>query len=349
MKYIIEELQNRKYEKVVFVCHSVTTVFYACLIATLTKLKKTNYCIWITEDPEDEGRWEKITEKLSSEGIILQCFRKSITKRIMGISFIEASILKNKLLKKMEIKDNEYILVNFSWHQQYVFFPATVFFHNAKDIVFIDEAAAQFVMPLENGFKLLIRRLYGQDVNFTSNRALEKIYVRNPQKYRKELAPFLLSYDASNIQLDEQIIDKMLYYFSTRDTRDIFNKYVLGNVVLVLTQPFSEDGYMTENKKIDIYKRIASYYSRYGNVVIKVHPRDKTQYHNYYDYDIDYGGYPSELLELLGFKFEYAVGVCTSAIYSVSALNRRNLNENYLSDKNLDFLNLLLNEGYDEA
>ena len=44
------------------------------------------------------------------------------------------------------------------------------------------------------------------------------------------------------------------------------------------------------------------------------------------------GNYPSELLNILGIKFKFAVGLCTSAVVTANADVRVNLNEKFLSE-----------------
>ncbi|WP_158306885.1 glycosyltransferase family 52 [Aliivibrio salmonicida] len=50
---------------------------------------------------------------------------------------------------------------------------------------------------------------------------------------------------------------------------------MVKNVTLLITQPLSEDGVLTEKEKIDIYSRIIS---KFENVIIKPHPRELTNY-----------------------------------------------------------------------
>lgn len=44
------------------------------------------------------------------------------------------------------------------------------------------------------------------------------------------------------------------------------------------------------------------------------------------------GGYPSELLNILGIRFRFAIGICTSAIETAEAEIKINLNDNFLKD-----------------
>ena len=68
-----------------------------------------------------------------------------------------------------------------------------------------------------------------------------------------------------------------------------------------------------------------------GKVFVKIHPRDTTQY-DFPEGMIIKGNYPSELLNILGIKFKFAVGLCTSAVVTANADVRVNLNEKFLSE-----------------
>lgn len=69
---------------------------------------------------------------------------------------------------------------------------------------------------------------------------------------------------------------------------DLFSEepYIPLSKVVIFTQPFSEDGMMTEHEKIEIYKIIYEHYcSIYSKneICIKSHPREQTNYSKYFD------------------------------------------------------------------
>ena len=66
-------------------------------------------------------------------------------------------------------------------------------------------------------------------------------------------------------------------------------------------------------------------------VPLYVMTRDTAQYH-IRDVGILKGAYPSELLSVLNISFKFAVGLCTSAIETVNADIRINLNERFLTE-----------------
>lgn len=85
--------------------------------------------------------------------------------------------------------------------------------------------------------------------------------------------------------------------------------------ILLLTQPLSEDGYITEREKINIYSKIIK--DNYKNILIKPHPRELTNYQNYFkniillDKDI-----PIELYSLLGMKFYKVVSLFSTSVFN---------------------------------
>lgn len=64
--------------------------------------------------------------------------------------------------------------------------------------------------------------------------------------------------------------------------------------VLLLTQPFSEDGVLTENEKIELYKRISRMYK--GKFAIKPHPRELTDYSLHFNCIVFDNKFPVQLL-----------------------------------------------------
>ena len=78
---------------------------------------------------------------------------------------------------------------------------------------------------------------------------------------------------------------------------------------------------------------LSKYYSKYGRIFLKVHPRDNSDY-SHIDAVLLSKHWPSELLTVFDIKFDYAVGICTSSITTVKAKKKMNINENFLHDLN---------------
>lgn len=100
-------------------------------------------------------------------------------------------------------------------------------------------------------------------------------------------------------------------------TSEEINKLKQYNVV-VLTQPFSEDRDLTEEEKIEMYRKQIS---TIGNrkIVIKPHPREVTNYNLYFpDTFVFNKKIPMELLNLLGVNFSVAYTICSTSAFNVS-------------------------------
>ncbi|THA02900.1 hypothetical protein D3M74_02305, partial [Rodentibacter pneumotropicus] len=97
---------------------------------------------------------------------------------------------------------------------------------------------------------------------------------------------------------------------------DINNiKKLSSKKFILFTQPLSEDGIVTEEEKIDIYRDILSKYDL-DNLAIKPHPREKTNYEEIFkDVYVFKDTVPSEMLDILGVKFERVITLFSSAAF----------------------------------
>lgn len=97
---------------------------------------------------------------------------------------------------------------------------------------------------------------------------------------------------------------------------------------ILLTQPFSEDGVVTEEEKIEIYKNIMKNYDE-EKTVIKIHPREKTCYKNIFKkaHVLDMP-FPFELFSLMNCNFKKAI-----TVFSTSVMNLENVQIDFYGTK----------------
>ena len=87
--------------------------------------------------------------------------------------------------------------------------------------------------------------------------------------------------------------------------------------ILLLTQCWSEEHLITEDEKITLYRYIINYYGE-SNIVLKTHPRETTKYETYFpNLEIISDPIPFQLMMLLGLKFDIAVSINSTAIFSL--------------------------------
>ena len=113
-----------------------------------------------------------------------------------------------------------------------------------------------------------------------------------------------------NLSKEKQ--EQILLLFNCKN----LNTDILRDKILLITQPISEDKIVTEEEKIEIYREITKNYSE-EQIVIKRHPREKTDYKNFFPnaYIIE-EKFPLEVLMLLKIPFKEVV-----TLFSTAALN----------------------------
>lgn len=98
-----------------------------------------------------------------------------------------------------------------------------------------------------------------------------------------------------------------------RINKNIFEK-LKGKKYLLLTQPLSEDGILTEEEKILIYSEILQEYN-FKEVIIKIHSREKTNYKNYFKrIEVFDEKFPIEILAFLPLNLKKVVTIYSTAI-----------------------------------
>lgn len=87
-----------------------------------------------------------------------------------------------------------------------------------------------------------------------------------------------------------------------------------GRDILLLTQPLSEDGVITEEEKYQIYKDITNEIDE-RRLVIKTHPREVTKYEDLFPNSlIIKNPFPSQLLSVLGIEFSQVITLFSTAV-----------------------------------
>ncbi|HAB41638.1 MAG TPA: hypothetical protein DCE24_07270 [Porphyromonadaceae bacterium] len=174
-----------------------------------------------------------------------------------------------------------------------------------------------YAVPKTTGIRKLITRIYGKmtfEPKFGRSQLVKKVYLTG-------ILPVLSELKAKEIHINV----KELWKNSTSKKRQfifqIFNvdedeiKVAIGKKVLLLTQPYNE--IIPSSELINIYRNALQEYEK-KDVLIKTHPRDTI------DYITEFKGYhvlrspiPMELLGMLGFNFDVAITISSSAIYSL--------------------------------
>lgn len=103
-----------------------------------------------------------------------------------------------------------------------------------------------------------------------------------------------------------------------------FNNKIINNLKgknkILYTQPLSEDGVISEEEKIELYRQIIKNYDK-EELIIKKHPREKTDYKAIFaEIEVLDQSFPAELFDLLDIKFKKAI-----TIFSTAALSNKEI------------------------
>lgn len=327
----IVEILKKTTDKVIFVCSSPYNILIAVLLIMKADLYGRCGLILPTYSQKNIDYFEEIALKMELQGIICEVIdKKNILHRAIGLSDRDNLAVMKRVLKKLHTQKQGFFLVNHTWNKFLVCYPASLWFRYCKESIFIEEGCAQIAMPDEKPIVVWLKCFYGNQKEFWKDSRVKGVYVQNKELFSNYPIPELKQFEL-NIDFSEDEKQELMKLFVNCQDRIEIERLRKEADGVLYTQPISEDGYVKEEDKIKIYEDIVKYYSKYGHVFVKIHPRDTTRY-DFPEKMILKGNYPSELLNILGIKFKFAVGLCTSAVETANADVKINLNERFLSE-----------------
>lgn len=255
------------------------------------------------------------------------------------LDYYKVPYKEHKFFIDIKRKCRNLILVNFRWNVSHVFYDAKEAYKQCDKALFIEDGPNSYVNYTGSKLYMLIKRILGCQFNFYKSEKLKSIYVSKNKEYPLAFDTKIKKLDISSLWdklLDDQKKEILLSFIPYKSLVELKE---LDDVGIVYTQPLSEDGYLNEKEKIDIYDKICKYYSKYGTVVVKPHPRDQSDYKSL-GYVVIENNWPSEILSFIGVHFKFAIGICTSAVTTSDADIKLNINENYLRDKTIKLIPL---------
>lgn len=165
-----------------------------------------------------------------------------------------------------------------------------------------------------------------KDLVLTNN--VKNIYVSKPENY-PEYMKYKLKYLNEIYSQDQVINQKIVELFNLNVEFD--NK---SKKCIVFTQPLSEDGYILEQEKINLYKNIVEYLEEEKySIFFKKHPRDNSIYNlgeNIIDLPKDF---PAEVLNYMSISFDLSVSVCSGIVYNFNSLKKIQIEPDFFNIK----------------
>ena len=180
--------------------------------------------------------------------------------------------------------------------------------NNPKDIL------NQYYMT-EKWYYPLIQLLYGR-IKYRwlgkNNQCRELLVTKyDSAEYLKDKKQIVINLFDEWKKADKQKKDFILNIYNiTSDETEVLN----NKKIILFTQPLD----LGANYQIELYKKIVSKYDP-NNLVIKVHPTDFIPYERFFPKVMVYRNkIPSQLLDIIGVRFERAVTLFSSAVENFS-------------------------------
>jgi hypothetical protein len=282
--------------------------------------------------------FSSIIEKLNSLTRVKKVYIRNRSRLLDNLMFEK---IRDLFFSKQIFEKNNIVIENstfflFGWNQYHLYRTNVPFFKLASNVILVEEGATAYHYPRPSKYSILIKSLYGMRPNFVEDDKVKSILVQFPDKYLENIRK-----KAERLQLT-----KMIEQLSRDEKQAILNIFLKNETkkqiecqfddekkrIIILTQPLSEDGYISEKHKKEVYKKIIDQYSKDFQIIIKKHPRERTSYQFRNVIELE-GHFPSEVFKIIGIRFTKAIGICTSAINVIDADEKFNLDENFLSTR----------------
>ncbi len=177
-----------------------------------------------------------------------------------------------------------------------------------KNYIFNDENIK--TGTLINYFKKIIRRL-GESKSFGRSNKCKKIYLTGIAPIPKAIVDKVEIINLKQLwkKKSKEEQKEILRIFNITD--EIIKSFKNKKVIL-LTQPISEIGLVSEEEKVEIYKKCLTKHDE-KDVIIKMHPRETTNYKKYFpNIMILNTPFPFELITLLDIKINKVITLFSS-------------------------------------
>lgn len=163
----------------------------------------------------------------------------------------------------------------------------------------------------------LIKRIVGLPLPFGLSQSIKKIEVRFPERL-----PVKLQRKSSYYNIREKLT--LLSEYHKQLLLKLFKVEALSISVkslLLVPQPLSEDGLISEEEKLDLYREITNKYLQQGyHIYIKPHPRETTEYDKFFkNCSLIPKSFPVEMMNFLSVKFSVAITLFSTGIHLVPA------------------------------
>lgn len=300
------KLKKKEKNKIVIDCMHTKEIFISLILYFINN----NVILLLRESPYVE---KNIISNIKKEihGRVLfykfdnTCLVKKITSRLKEwIKVLEIALFYRDVNEIILFREGNILFNVFKKHKK-----ITLYEHGMINYQKVNE---MFHGKKITKLQKFILSCFGETIGtYGRDKKVKEIYLNAPEKAPLDIIKKVkkLNINEKWRMLKKEDKDKITKIFgvSNLDLKDYNEKIIL------ITQPLSEQGFITEEEKIDIYKKILSNYKD-EEIIIKVHPREKTDYKKFFNCKILNKEFPLEILNFEGVRFKKAITLYSTAI-----------------------------------
>lgn len=310
-------VSNHKNIERVCVVDTIYTLFLYLLISTADEIKKT-FVFFSSGIPEE------IRKNFEDNSYYFDGKYKSYRRFCRNLIFTAKwkwPFLRNKNLTY--------------WGQSHMFFSSGIIQNNKFNIV--EDGLAnykRYEVRKRHSCRWLREKMYGplyfKEEVWGMHKNCNAIYLTGLMKVDDSIKEKVILVDINQLWKEADIEKRnIIYRLFNVEENDV--QFFDADSVLLVTQCFSEDNLCSEEAKIKMYQDIVKNYCGNKRLIIKVHPREKTDYSAIFpEAEIYKKKIPIELLMLIGAKIQSVVTVSSSFSYALPKhINSVVLGEDY--------------------
>lgn len=316
----------------VYVCVTLYHAFFSILKIFHEGADRSNNVIFLNANNERVyNQYCYIADQLKQRGFTCDVRLRTLKGEIIGTERKKNKQQLRIVYEKMRKANiTEFTLFNFAWNNSYIYPSAGLLYKKAESVVLIEESTLIAKLGQEKKWKKIIHRIMGDVVDFYKDSKLKSIMVTRPDDYPHNWKEKLQQVDIKNYINSLKASDKEeIFTIMSAEGRTVIDAFKEPGYGIVYTCPFSEQNIISEEEKIEQIVKICEYYSRYGKIMLKLHPRDISDYPVSNNIVTIPAMFPSELLSMISYEFEFAVSVCSSAVNTTNAKHKINMNEGF--------------------
>lgn len=261
---------------------------------------------------------------------------KNLSKRLIESGFFNKVSIINEL--RLIRKKNPLILFNLSYYFKplpkeiieeeykiFLFLDTTFYakflikYYPTIDITLVEDGE-QIYANYHSNYRDLVKKIFKLPLGYGRDKAVNSIEVQYPNRINSNLknkTKLLNIISLQNIHKKEINVIFSVFGFSL----DVLKSKSFS---ILLTQPLSEDNFISEEEKVMLYKKIIVDYMKGESIVIKVHPREKTDYKKLFsDCLIIPGYFPVELLNYAPVVINKGVTLFSSALNNLQKIENK--------------------------